>query len=138
MKQLIEEPTEFIECKAPVDCCDTVAGLMDPTVDLTVTIGNSGDSLSVVYTAKHDCGIKRHALSIELFDPTNNRRWRTQHHFEYDPVMNDPQMHLNWGDGAAALARPPENLIGRIVKIRLHVISECRTSKVVEQRYALA
>lgn len=137
MKKFTEEPTEFIECKVPVDCCDTVAGLINPTADLTITIGNGGDSLSLVYLAKHDCGIKRHSIKIEILDPTTNTRWVTQHHFVYDPVMDNPEMHLNWGDGAAALAGLPENLIGKIVKVRLHIISKCNTSVIVEQRYAL-
>ena len=51
--------------------------------------------------------------------------------------MTDPVMHLNWGNGAAALGQIPENLVGKIVTVRVHVISDCATSTIVEQRHML-
>ena len=53
------EPAEFVKRKAPPACCDTVAGLMNPVLQVTVRIAADGEGLGVEYKAEHDCGIKR-------------------------------------------------------------------------------
>jgi hypothetical protein len=126
-KEPVQE-TEWAQVKE--DCCDTEDGRKKPSLTALFELAVSGESLAVVITAQHACGIRAINLDLRILEPGDDEPWTKEAVANFDcPGDNKPIEHtFKWGKPPHRL---PVNLINCLVTATISATSCCSTSEMI-------